>query len=71
MSHYKHSIDLALLVKLKHEELEREADQSRLAALSRASPPLWASIARSVNRLRRLFGGIRAEQSALDRQDEW
>jgi hypothetical protein len=70
MSHFKHSMDLALLVKLKHEDLEREADRCRLAALARASPSLWDSISRGINRLRQQLGGIRAEPPALDRRDE-
>ena len=70
MSHYKHSIDLALQVKLKRDDLEREADRWRLAELARASPSLWDSISRLVNRLRHLLCGIRAEPPVLDRRDE-
>jgi len=70
MSHYKHSIDLALQVKLKRDDLEREADRWRLAELARASPSLWDSISRGVNRLRQLLCGIRAEPAVLDRRDE-
>lgn len=70
MSHFKHPIDLALLVKLKHEDLAREAERCRLAELAPASPPIWDSASRGLNRLRQLLGGIRAEPPVPVRRDE-
>jgi hypothetical protein len=67
MSHSRHWIELTLLAKLKHKDLEREADVYRLAQLASASPSAWGSISRYVARLREQLSRNRAKQPALTR----
>ena len=53
-----HAIGLAVLVKLKHQELEREAERYRLAARARASPVEVVPRTRHANPMDRVLASI-------------